>query len=292
MSLTKTVLVIGGSGFVGSHITARLKETYKVYATYRSHPIRLDGVTYLPMSLEDRLWTKKLIRWVEPQAIVYCAGNNSRRWAEKNPDMADLLHATGVATVAEACGILQSKIIYISNPYVFDGKKGNYHEAETARPYNEFGKLKLSGENYLRSKSLNWVTIRSGPLFGRGVPTHPTFLDSMRMKLDRGQAIELSKNELQSYAPIDGLTQMVQATIESNVKNKILHYCGLNKLSALQFAQQFIKHFSYQENLVSEPKEDKSEKEDYSLNCSHSIDVMKIKPMLLSEGLANLRSSS
>jgi dTDP-4-dehydrorhamnose reductase len=288
MSLSKTVLVVGGSGFVGSHVAARLKEHYKVYATYHTHPIRIDGVTFLPMALQDRLWTKKLIRWVEPQAIVYCAGSNSRKWAEKNPDKADLVHATGVSTVAEACGILQSKIIYLSNPYVFDGKKGNYHEGETARPYNDFGKIKLSGENYLRSKSLNWVTIRSGPLYGKGIPTHPTFVDSMRMKLDRGKPIELSNKELQSYAPIDNLTQMIQAVIESTVKNKILHYCGLTKMSAYEFAQQFTKAFGYPENLISMPKDDKNEDEDYSLNCTQSIELMRIKALLLSEGFAKL----
>src|SRR6478609_4659444 len=101
MSLTKTVLVVGGSGFVGSHVTAKLKEQYKVYATYRSHPIAMKGVTYLPMALEDRVWTKRLIRWVEPHAIVYCAGANDRKWVELKNDEADLVHASGVSTVAE-----------------------------------------------------------------------------------------------------------------------------------------------------------------------------------------------
>lgn len=285
MSLTKTVLVIGGSGFVGSHVTAKLREQYRVYATYRSHPITMEGVTYLPMALEDRPWTKKLIRWIEPHVIVYCAGKNDRRWVDANPDEADLVHASGVSTVAEACGILQSKIIYISNSYTFEGKRGNYHETDTALPFTDFGKLKVSGENYLRSKSLNWLVIRSSPVYGRSVPSHPSFLDMLRMKFDRAQPVELSDRETHSYAPVEGLTELVALAVESTLKNKIIHYSGLTKVSAFEFAQQFAKTFGYPENLVSTPQEDEAEIEDYSLNCSHAIELLKITPLLLAEGL-------
>src|SRR6185437_1284664 len=105
--------------------------------------------------------------------------------------------------------ILQSKVIYLSNSYVFDGRRGNYHETDTALPFTPFGKLKLAGENYLRAKSLNWVTVRSSPLYGRGVPAHPNIIDSLRMRLDRGQAAEFSGRETQSYGPVEGLAELV-----------------------------------------------------------------------------------
>lgn len=290
MSLTKTVLVIGGSGFVGSHVTARLREQYKVYATYRSHPIAMEGVTFLPMALEDRVWTKKLIRWVEPQVIIYCAGSNDRKWVEAKPDEADLVHASGVSTVAEACGILQSKIIYLSNAYVFDGKRGNYHEADMALPFTPFGKLKLAGENYLKSKSLNWITVRSSPLYGRGLPSHPNVVDLLRMRLDRGLNVELSGRETQSYAPIQGLTELISLLIDSALKNRIIHYCGLTKVSALELARMFARKFEYPESLITSPQEDDGELEDYSLNCSMGVELMKFQPLLLSEGFSKLKA--
>jgi dTDP-4-dehydrorhamnose reductase len=291
MSLTKTVLVVGGSGFVGSHITAKLREQYKVYSTYRSHPITMPGVTYVPMALEDRIWTKRLIRWVEPQVIVYCAGSNDRKWVEANKDEADLVHASGISTVAEACGILQSKVIYVSNSYTFEGKSGNYHEADTALPFTDFGKLKLSGENYLRAKSLNWAVVRSSPLYGRGVPYHPTFMDMLRMKFDRGQGVELSDRETHSYAPIEGLATIIEQMIESTIKNKILHYSGLTKVSAFEFAREFAKRYGYADTLVTRPQKDEAAHEDYSLNCSLAVEMLKLKPVLLSQGLDSLENT-
>ena len=288
MSLTKTVLVVGGSGFVGSHVVTKLREQYKVYATYRSHPITLPGVTYLPMALEDRIWTKRLIRWVEPHVIVYCAGSNDRQWVEAKGDEADLVHASGISTVAEACGILQSKVIYISNAYTFEGKSGNYHESDTALPYTDFGKLKLSGENYLRAKSLNWAVVRSSPLYGRSVPFHPNFLDMLRMRLDRGQPVELSDRETHSWAPVGGLADVIALMIESTIKNKMFHYSGLTKVSSFEFAREFAKKFGYSENLVTRPQKDDADEEDYSLNCTLAVETLKLKPVLLSDGLSHL----
>jgi dTDP-4-dehydrorhamnose reductase len=271
-------------------VTAKLRDQFKVYSTYHSHPISMKGVTYLPMALQDRIWTKKLIRWVEPHVIIYCAGSNNRKWVEANADEADLVHASGVSTVAEACGILQSKVIYVSNSYTFDGKRGNYHETDTALPFTPFGKLKLSGENYLRAKSLNWLTVRSSPLYGRGVPSHPSFVDFIRMKLDRGHNLELSARETQSWAPVEGLAEVIASLVDSTVKNKVIHYGGLTKVSAFEFAQQFAKKFGYPTNLISTPQDDDADIEDYSLNCSMGVDLLRVKPALLSEGFAKLKT--
>jgi dTDP-4-dehydrorhamnose reductase len=294
MSLTKSVMVIGGSGFVGSHVVRRLREQFKVFATYRSHPIAMRGVTYFPLALENRQWAKRLLRALEPQAIIYCAGTNDLVWAENNPEQADNVHVSGVAALAEASSLIQSKFIFISNPYTFDGKRGNYHETDTALPYHSFGKMKLSGENYVRTKTLNWVAVRSSPLYGRGVPDHPSFLDQLRMKLDRGQTVELSNREIHSFAPVSGLADMLASLIEAPFKNKVLHYGGLTKLSYFEFGREFAKAFGFPENLVVQTQQSpeqiaEREFEDYSVNSSQSIESLKIKPLLLQEGFDLLK---
>lgn len=290
MSLTKTALIIGGSGFVGSHLAASLRENYKVYATYHSHQISMRGVTFLPLSLEDKAWTKRLIRWIEPQIIIYCAGHQNKEWVETHPQEAELQHVSGIANVAEACGILQSKVLYLSNPYIFEGKRGNYHESDSALPVVSFGKLKLAGENALRSKSLNWAIIRSSPLYGIGIPFHPSSLDLLRMKLDRGMNVQASQWESHSYAPISGLIEMINLALNSMIKNRTLHYSGLTKVSEYDFTRQFARAFNYQENLIHPKENTIPMKEDFSLNCSYAIEQLKFTPLELAEGFEQLKT--
>jgi dTDP-4-dehydrorhamnose reductase len=287
MSLTKSVLVIGGSGFVGTHVVKRLREQFKVYATYRSHPMSMRGVSYFPLAVENRPWGKRLIRALEPQAIIYCAGMNDLLWAERHPEEADNVHVSGVAALAEGSSIMQCKFIFLSNAYTFDGKKGNYHENDTALPFHSFGKMKLSAENYVRTKTLNWASVRSSPVFGRGVPDHPSFFDVLRMKLDRGQNVELQDREVHSFAPVSGLAEVLAQLIESPFKNKILHYGGLTKVSYLELAREFARRFGFNESLVlaaQKNPEATHEVEDFSVNSSQAIEILKIKPLLLQEG--------
>ena len=293
MSQIKTVLVVGGSGFVGTHIAKRLREQFRVFATYRSHPTSMQGVTFLPLAVENRVHAKKLIRSIAPQVIVYCAGSNDAAWAEAHPEEADNVHSSGASVLAEASSILQSKFIYLSNSYTFDGKRGNYHETDVALPHHAFGKMKVAGENYVRTKTLNWISIRSSPLIGRGVPLHPSFIDQIRMKLDRGIGVELSDHETHSFASVDGLAEMIAVLADSTQKNRILHYGGLTKLSHYAFAKEFARAFGFPENLVTlpqttEPKRGK-DYSDYSLNCSAAVEALKINPLLLEQSFDLLK---
>jgi dTDP-4-dehydrorhamnose reductase len=292
MSQIKTVLVVGGSGFVGTHVAKRLREQFKVFATYRSHPTTISGVTFVPLAVENRAHAKKLLRQIEPHVIVYCAGTNDVAWAESHPEEADNVHSSGASVLAETSSILQSKFIYLSNCYTFDGKRGNYHETDVALPHHSFGKLKLAGENYVRTKTLNWISIRSSPLIGRGVPLHPSFIDQIRMKLDRGVGLELSDQETHSFASIDGLTEMIAILADSTQKNKIFHYGGLTKLSHYEFAKLFARTFGFPENLVTRPQSSESKRDsfsDYSLNCSAAVEALKINPFLLEQSFDLLK---
>jgi dTDP-4-dehydrorhamnose reductase len=293
MSQIKTVLVVGGSGFVGTHVAKRLREQFKVFATYRSHPTTMPGVTYRPLAVENRAHAKKLLRSIEPHVIIYCVGPYDAAWAEAHPEEADNVYSSGASVLAEASGILQSKFIYLSNSYTFDGKRGNYHEADVALPHHSFGKLKLAGENYVRNKTLNWISVRSSPLIGRGVPFHPSFIDQIRMKLDRGVGLELSDQETHSFASVEGLTEMLATLCDSTQKNKIFHYGGLTKLSHYEFGKLFARAFGFPENLVTRPQSPETKRDrdfsDYSLNCTAAVEALKINPFLLEQSFDLLK---
>jgi dTDP-4-dehydrorhamnose reductase len=290
VSNIKSILIVGGSGFIGTHLALRLRDGYKVFATYNSKPISIPGVTCLPLNVENRNWIKRVVYTTLPDVIIYTAGSNNPEWSESHARQVEVLHSSGPATVCSATDIIQPRLIYLSNPYVFDGMKGNYHENDIILPSTVLGRMKLGGENVVKNKSLNYVILRSSPLFGRGNGINLSYLDRIRMRLDRKERIEASTHELHSFAPVHGLCDLVARLVDSGIRNRILHYGGLTKVTHYEFALAFAKRFKYDTKLVVRKKLltrsplSEDTRFDYSLNSTQSTETLKIKPLLLEEG--------
>lgn len=289
MSATKAVLIVGGSGFVGTHLALKLRESYKVFATFHKHKVLIPGVTSVPGNVENRNWMKRLVYTARPDIIIYSAGPNNVVWAEDNNRDSDQIHTSGPATVLNVADILGPKFIYISNSYAFDGNRGNYHEEDTILPGTALGKSKAGGENFIRGRSLNYVIVRSSPLYGRGNGLNLSFLDKLRMELDRGRKIELNAIEIQSFGPVEKFAEFIVRIVDSGVRNKTLHYSGLTKLTWAEFGLEFAKRFGYDTTqiIAKRPPQKTSHDPtslDYSLNCTQAVQMLKIKPLLLEEG--------
>jgi dTDP-4-dehydrorhamnose reductase len=286
----KAVLIVGGSGFVGTHLAQKLRDDYRVFATFQKHGIRMPGVTYIPLDIDNRNWVKRAVYTARPDIVVYLAGYADPIWCEDHAKETERVHQVGVATVSGAVDILQPKFIYLSTCFAFDGAKGNYRETDTVLPDNVLGKSKLAGENNVRTK-LNYMVIRSSPLYGRSNGYHLSFMDRLRMNLAKGNRIELPDNEVHSFAPINGLVELLERAIGSGVRNKTIHYGGLTKLSHYDFAKKFAEHAGFDPKLVTRAPKPQIKGStlnlswDYSLNSSLAVETFKVQPYLLEDGL-------
>jgi dTDP-4-dehydrorhamnose reductase len=56
------------------------------------------------------------------------------------------INIIGTSNLVKACFNDNIKIIYFSTGYVYEGKKGNYTEKDSVKPFNNYGLSKLGGE--------------------------------------------------------------------------------------------------------------------------------------------------
>lgn len=243
----------------------------------------------IPLDALERDWVKRIIYRFEPNIVIYSAGREDVEWAEKNPRDADRIHAGGSVMVSTVADILKPKFILLSNAYVFDGERGNYHENDTVVPATSLGKAKVSAENFIRSRSLNYTIVRSAPLLGRGNPTHPSFLDKLRIRLAQGEKLDVPMWETHSFALIDGFVDLIEQLIEGGPKNSILHYSGLTRVTHYELAVKFAERFGLDPKLIHPQHLQQGSTIinksifDYSLNCTQASSLLKIKPLLLEE---------
>ena len=285
MRRSKTILLVGGSGFVGSQLALRLRDHHKVFATHLFQQVPLRGVTPLQFDANKREQVKRLVYRVEPDVIIYAAGSNRPDLAEAAMKETERVHSAGAISVSTVSDILQPKFIHLSNSFVFDGRKGNYHENDVSLPSSTLGKCKLGAENFLRGKSLNHIIVRSSPLVGRGNPSHLSFVDRLRINLSNGERITMPGDELHSFALVSQFCDLIARLIEGSIRNKIIHFGGLTKVSHLEFARLFAKRFGFNPDLISDRGTGMSSTPtfDYSLNSSFISEELKIQPLLLEQ---------
>ena len=281
----KTILVIGSSGFLGSNIVHYLSKRHKVVAAFNKHVIKYPGITQTVCVLGDRDYMKRMISIVRPDVIIYAAGITDFVQCAKKPRMAELVNSFGPAVISGASDTISHRFIFLSTSYVYDGKKGNFSEVDVVLPQTTFGKSKLAGENYVRSKFLTYSILRFSPIYGSGSLYYPGIVAKIRMKLQRGEKVELSNTEMHSFVSINVALKAIEWAAISENQNKTYNLGGLTKLTWYDFGVMLADSLGFDSNLIVPVKGQFDEPVDFSLNGSELVKQLQIDPLILEQGL-------
>ena len=287
----KKILIVGGNGFVGSNLARDLSKEFEITCTWRTEVSPHSGVNYVHFgSFHDKEKCTTLAQSISPDVVIYAAGSNDPLKCEKDPLLTQLTHLTGANHMLIASDYVKAKYIYLSSDWVFSGAEGNFSESDTAIPTYGIGKNKLAAENYIRSRSLNHIIIRSAPLLGRGSLDHPSWLDQIRDQVLVGNPKGQPKNSLHNPVHVRELGNLIVRIIENDVRNKTLHLGGLTKLSLHDLANRFLADFNYGTKGVSNSSpETDANTQDFSLNFSQTLKLLKTEPLFLKQSFDLLK---
>lgn len=157
--------------------------------------------------------------------------------AERSPETAFEVNATGVKNLALSCQKHDVLLIHISTDYVFDGEKeGGYLPDDAPNPINEYGASKLQGENYIRHILDQFVIIRTSWLYSEyGKNFHTT----IRKKLIEQQTIGVTS--LQKGCPTHArdLARFILNWLQNPDREYgILHFAGDEVMTWYDFARK------------------------------------------------------
>lgn len=120
------------------------------------------------MNITDETNVNEVIDSYKPDVIIHCAAHTAVDKAEEEADKAYLINSLGTANMVSAAKRNNSKFIYISTDYVFDGTKPldeTYKPSDVANPQNIYGKSKYLGEQIARLYDKSFV-VRTSWVFG------------------------------------------------------------------------------------------------------------------------------
>ena len=152
-------LIIGGTGVIGYKILQHIrKEDSSVKFTFLNNKEILKNSHFL--NIENLIETKNLIKKISPDIVIHCSALSNIDFCENNKKKAESINVLGTKNIVEGCKESNSKIVYISTSFVFDGKK-KYSENDNTSPSTFYGFTKFKGEEIIKDSNLPFLILRT-----------------------------------------------------------------------------------------------------------------------------------
>lgn len=155
------ILVTGVKGQLGFDVVNELKEKN----------IEAVGVDIEEMDITDKSSVNKVIKEVDPDAVIHCAAWTAVDAAEDEDkkEKVKLVNVYGTQNIADVCKELDIKMMYISTDYVFNGEGTTpwQPDCKDYAPQNVYGQTKLDGELAVSNTLDKFFIVRIAWVFGK-----------------------------------------------------------------------------------------------------------------------------
>lgn len=188
---TVKVLVTGAEGQLGQDVLKALK----------SKNLNCMGCDKHDFDITDYESVRKFILTYQPDIVIHCAAYTAVDKAEEDQKLCQDINVKGSENIAKVCAEADSKLIYVSTDYVYNGKGVDEIEVDSpTNPLSVYGKTKLEGEEICRKYVNRLFVVRTSWVFGAN---GNNFVKTMLKLASRTEEIKVVNDQIGSptYTP-------------------------------------------------------------------------------------------
>ena len=281
--MPKNILITGGAGYIGSHISEILiKKKKKIFiidnlSTGHRRLINKKAI-FFKLDINDKKKIKSIIIKNKIDSIIHLAGSLIIGEGEKKPKKYYRNNVLGTKNLILSCLNTSVKnFLFSSTAAVYKDGLKKVTESSTTRPISVYGKTKLLAEkiitNYCKKDKINYGVLRYFNIVGAS-NSGKIGLINKGDHLFKNFSTEIFKEKPvlkiygTNYSTKDGscirdfihisdiaeIHRKVLEKINKSGKSKILN-CGYNKgISVKQVAKEFAKYGNQNVKIVNKPR--------------------------------------
>jgi dTDP-4-dehydrorhamnose reductase len=234
MAAKHTLLITGGSGYLGRHLSARATEAFQVYTTYHRHPQQVTAGQPLPLDLTQRDDVLHLIRTLSPQAIIHTAAVNPGAGSEAEMMQVNVAGARNIAEAAVAVG---ARLIHLSSDVVHSGHHAPYDDATPPTPLNGYACSKATAEAAVIAVDASAALVRTSLIYGLDTLDHSTA--SFVARLQAGQPLILFSDVMRQPICVESLVTALLTLVDLPWAGT-LNIAGRQALSREDFGRRML----------------------------------------------------
>lgn len=220
------VLLLGGSGMLGSDCKEVLSQEYEVISPGSKD---LDIISW-DMVIEN-------LQKIKPHIVVNCAGFTNVDASEKEEFLVKKINVEGPRNLAQGAARFNCRMIHISSDYVFSGQKAlprPYFEDDPIDPISAYGRSKVESEVAIKENTPNYIILRTGWLYGRN---RDNFVHSViRGSVEKSKGIKVFEDQFGSPTWTHRLALQIKELLHSDIKGTF-HATSEGSCSRLECAR-------------------------------------------------------
>ncbi|MBF0308879.1 MAG: sugar nucleotide-binding protein [Magnetococcales bacterium] len=228
--MTSRWLIIGASGFIGSHLFARIGPSMALGTCYAT-PVAgtrpfTPGVMKVADLIRDQGRFSHAFVLHGMTRLDPCAADRAR---------SDEVNVLGTQRLLEELFEQGIKPVFTSSDMVFDGRKGNYLETDPVGPLATYGEQKVRIETFLRESGREHLVLRLPKVYSK-TPGTQTLFDEWLGAIDRGDLIRLAQDQRFCPVAVEDLVVALEAAARLDLSGTY-HCGGPETLTRLQMFQ-------------------------------------------------------
>ena len=206
---------------------------------------------YIQLDITDRDEVLKTITELKPDAVIHCAAWTAVDMAEDedNIEKVRAVNVDGTRNIADACKTSNSKMLYLSTDYVFDGQGERPWQPDDRnyRPLNVYGQTKLEGELAVSDTLEKFFIVRIAWVFGLN---GKNFIKTMISVGKNSDAVRVVNDQIGTPTYTFDLARLLIDMVESE---KYGYYHATNEggyISWYDFCVEIYRHYGLKTKVI------------------------------------------
>ena len=278
--MVKNILITGGAGYIGSHITEILlkkdKKVFLIDNLSTGHRKLINKkAKFFKLDIHRKDKVRKIIKKSKIDSIIHLAANLIIGEGQRKPKKYFKNNVLGTKNLLEACkGTTVKNFIFSSTAAIY--KEGQYKVSEKSKikPKSIYGKTKIKAENLIRNfakkNKINYGILRYFNIAGSSPSGKIGLINKNSDHLFKNYSIEILKKKpklkiyglnyktkdgscIRDFIHVSDIAEIHYLVLEKINKlniSKILN-CGYNEgTSVLQVAKEFERQSSKKVNII------------------------------------------